>query len=224
LINAQEEERRAVAYDLHDGLTQYVMASHIHMEAYQRAQGAGNASRAAKEFVKGLRYLQDAVVESRRLVSGLRSLALDDLGLAGAVEQLFGEEKERAGWGEAEFIHNLAGRRFQKDLETTVYRVAQEALTNVRKHAGADHVRMILLSEPDAYAMEEHMLLEVRDWGIGFDEAMRSQDYSHVGLQGIAERVSLVNGTYELRSAPGEGTTIRATFPVHLHGPDAETE
>lgn len=224
LINAQEEERRAVAYDLHDGLTQYVMASHIHMEAYQRAQGAGNESRAAKEFVKGLRYLQDAVVESRRLVSGLRSLALDDLGLAGAVEQLFGEEKERAGWGEAEFIHNLAGRRFQKDLETTVYRVAQEALTNVRKHAGADHVRMILLSEPDAYAAEEHMLLEVRDWGVGFDEATRSQDYSHVGLQGIAERVSLVNGTYELRSAPGEGTTIRATFPVHLHGPDAEVE
>lgn len=215
LINAQEEERRAVAYDLHDGLTQYVMASHIHMEAYRRALESENQTRAAKEFEKGLRYLKEAVVESRRLVSGLRSLALDDLGLAGAIEQLFTEEKERAGWQQADLIHNLAGRRFQKNLETTVYRVAQEALTNVRKHAMANRVRLLLLSEKAEGSADEQMLLEVRDWGEGFDEALRSQDYTHVGLQGMAERASLVGGTYEMRSAPGEGTTVRATFPIH---------
>ena len=222
LINAQEEERRAVAYDLHDGLTQYVMASHIHMEAFRRAQEAANQPRAAKEFATGMRYLQDAVVESRRLVSGLRSLALDDLGLAGAVEQLFAEEKERAGWSQAELLHNLAGRRFQKNLETTVYRVAQEALSNVRKHARTDRVQLILLGETAAEPADESLRLEVRDWGEGFDEALRLQDYTHVGLQGMAERVSLVGGAYELRSAPGKGTTVRATFPVHLHGLDMD--
>lgn len=214
LIRAQEEERQAVAYDLHDGLTQYVMASHAHLETFRRAHGSGQEEKAARELDQGLRYLKEAVVESRRLVNGLRTLALDDLGLAGALEQLLVEEKARAGWDEADFQHNIAGRRFDQILETTVYRVAQEALTNTRKHAEAKRVRLLLLSEPGAARESSLLTLEVRDWGIGFDPKQQIEDYQHLGLHSMAERVRLLDGQYALRSAPGEGTAIHAVVPL----------
>ena len=132
LIHAQEEERRAVAYDLHDGLTQFVMAAHAHLESFHRAHRLGNEEKAERDLDQSLRYLKEAVMESRRLVNGLRTLALDDLGLAGALEEAVAEEKARAGWADADMTHNIAGRRFDKSLETAVYRVAQEALTNAR--------------------------------------------------------------------------------------------
>ena len=214
LISAQEEERRAVAYDLHDGLTQYVMASHAHFEAFRRAHAGGNEEKASRELDQGLGYLKDAVVESRRLVNGLRSLALDDLGLAGALEQLVTEEKARAGWKDAEFLHNVAGRRFHIDLETTAYRVAQEALTNVRKHASADHVRLKLLMETPIGSAAAQLALEVRDWGRGFVPEHRANDYNRVGLQSMSERVTLLGGEFTINSRPEDGTTIRAVFPV----------
>jgi signal transduction histidine kinase len=110
LIAAQEEERRAIAYDLHDGLTQYVMAAHSYLDTARQAQEDGHQEKSAEMMEQGMRYLADAVLESRRLVSGLRSLVLDDMGLAGAVYQLCNEEKARAGWEYAELIHNIEGR------------------------------------------------------------------------------------------------------------------
>lgn len=214
LIAAQEEERRAVAYDLHDGLTQFVMASHAHLEAFRRAHADGKEERAARELDQGLRYLKEAVLESRRLVNGLRSLALDDLGLAGALEQLLAEEKARTGWEKADLIHNVAGRRFEKTLETAAYRVAQEALTNARKHAAARQVRVLLLADNEERPQGGRLTLEVRDWGVGFVPEEKAGEQGHIGLQGMIERVSLMGGTFELQSAPGEGTVVRASFPI----------
>lgn len=213
LIRAQEEERRAVAYDLHDGLTQFVMASHAHLESFRRAHATGNDQKAERELEQGLRYLKEAVVESRRLVNGLRSLALDDLGLAGALEQLVAEEKARAQWSDAEFIHNIAERRYDRGLESTAYRVIQEALTNIRKHANAKQVRVVLLEEPDD-TDRPVLSIEVRDWGMGFVPEETARQEAHVGLQGMSERVYLMNGTFEVASVRGEGTSIRAVFPV----------
>jgi len=223
LIAAQEEERRAVAYDLHDGLTQFVMASHAHMEAFRRAHETGKAERASRELEHGIRYLKEAVVESRRMVNGLRSLALDDLGLAGALEQLVTEEKARAGWQNAEFVHNIAGRRYDKNVETTAYRVAQEALTNVRKHAQANRVRLSVLADTAESAGAGRITLEIRDWGRGFNAENRGADYVHVGLQSMHERVNLLGGDYSLRSKSGEGTVIRAVLPA-LESQDIEEE
>jgi signal transduction histidine kinase len=214
LIQAQEEERRAVAYDLHDGLTQYVMAAHAHLESFRRAHEAGKKERAERELDQGMRYLKEAVVESRRLVNGLRSLALDDLGLAGALEQLINDEKKRAQWDDAEFIHNIAGHRFDKALETAVYRVAQEALTNARKHARAARVRLMLVAGTDEQTGHPQLTLEVRDWGCGFVPEEKVGNYSHVGLQSMVERVHLIGGSYTLRSAPGQGTRVKALFPA----------
>ena len=214
LIHAQEEERRAVAYDLHDGLTQYVMASHAHLEAFRRASATGKVEKAERELEQGLRYLKEAVVESRRLVNGLRTLALDDLGLAGALEQMLAEEKSRAGWTDADLAHNIAGKRFDKTLETAVYRVAQEALTNARKHAQAPRIRVLLLEEQNSKIEGKQLTLEVRDWGCGFDPEHSVETSEHVGMQSMIERVRLLDGQYEVRSKPGDGSAIRAVFPI----------
>lgn len=213
LIAAQEEERRAIAYELHDGLTQYVMASHAHLESFRAAWSGPDQDRAARELDRGLRYLKDAVVESRRLVNGLRTLALDDLGLAGAVEQLCAEEKLRAGWIELDFMHNIAGQRYAKVLETAIYRVAQEALTNARKHAKASRVRVLLLQDDDDATRQPVVSLEIRDWGCGFVVDEKTGDYAHVGLQSMIERTSLMGGQYSIESAPTRGTIVKATFP-----------
>ena len=223
LITAQEEERRAVAYDLHDGLTQYVMAAHAHLESFQRAYRNDNRERAEREMEKGLRYLKEAVIESRRMVSGLRLLALDDMGLAGALEQLVREEKNRAGWQDADFLHNITGKRYLKSLETAIYRVAQEALNNARKHAQTGRVRLSLLENRTSPDQPAQLQLEVRDWGKGFVLEEEIGDYAHLGLQGMIERINLMDGTYCVQSAPGEGTTIQAVFPA-LEAQEEENE
>ena len=212
LISAQDDERRAVAYDLHDGLTQFVMAAHMHLETSQIAHHSGNSDKAQRELDKGIHYLKESVLESRRLVNGLRALALDDLGLIGALEQLINEEKARTGWGDVELMHNIVDRRFSKTLESTAYRILQEALTNVRKHAETSRVRIVVLFDDDD--KEHTLLVEVQDWGNGFDTREKANSYRHWGLQGMVERVQLIGGTHEIHSIPGEGTTIRCVFPV----------
>ncbi len=213
LFVAQEEERRTVAYDLHDGLTQYVMAAHAHLETFL-AHYATEDENLEAELRKSIRYLGEAVVESRRMVNGLRSLTLDQMGLTGALEQLLNEEKERVGWEQAELTHNIFQKRFDVALETAVYRVVQEALTNTRKHAHAREVQVTLLLEYDTNSSTTHLLIVVRDNGQGFERRNVAQNDSHVGLQGMAERVRLMGGEYNLTTAPGRGTTIRASFPV----------
>ena len=214
LIHAQEEERRAVAYDLHDGLTQFVMAAHAHLEGFRRAHAAGNEAKAERDLEQGLRYLKEAVTESRRLVNGLRTLALDDLGLAGALEEAVAEEKERAGWADADFVHNIAGRRFDKSLETAVYRVAQEALTNARKHAQTQRVHVLLLEEKESQSEYRHLRLEVRDWGVGFDRDQVLNGAEHVGMQSMIERVRLMEGRFEVTGSIGAGAAVHAIFPI----------
>lgn len=205
LIHAQEEERRAVAYDLHDGLTQLVMASHAHLQAFGRAQSQGQAQRAAREWEKTSRAMEEAVTESRRLINGLRPLALDDLGLELALHQLVDEEAARADW-QVDWNCNLNGERFDKNLETTAYRIAQEALTNARKHAQTARICVVLLRKC------EQLTLQVRDWGVGFSPETVTGEGGRVGLAGMAERARLLDGELQVGSAPGAGTRISASF------------
>lgn len=214
MITAQEEERRAVAHNLHDGLTQYVMAAHAHIESCKRATESGKQERAQLELEQGLSYLKDAVVESRRMVNSLRLLALEDLGLAGALEHLVQEEKSRAGWKEGDFLHNIPGKRYLKALETAIYRITQEALNNARKHAQTDRVSVILLERQISDTHRAVLTLEVRDWGQGFVPGEKAGNTDHLGIQGMIERVSLMDGTCCVQSAPGAGTTVQAVFPA----------
>ncbi|MCW3053305.1 MAG: multi-sensor signal transduction histidine kinase, partial [Chthonomonadales bacterium] len=167
-----------------------------------------------EDLGKGLKYLSQAVLEARRVVNNLRSLALEDLGLTGALEQLLIEEKQRANWVLADLRHNIANRRFEAVLETAVYRVAQEAIGNARKHAETNHVQVSLRSEAATNAVPARLTLEVRDWGKGFEAQTKRKEYDHLGLHSMQEHVNLLHGSFEIFSVPGEGTRIRAVFPI----------
>ncbi len=216
MIAAQEEERRAVAYDLHDGLTQYVMAAQMQFSVFRGALERGEVTFANESlrpaFETGYKYLASSVLESRRLVNKLRSLALDDIGLVGALEQLIAEEKERAGWQETMFTHDVGGERYPQMVETALYRIAQEALTNVRKHAAAKAVQILLTLEAGTDC--DQLCLKVSDNGTGFDPSADSTDCTHIGLHGIAERVRLLQGQLEIVSEPGCGTRLVVRLPL----------
>jgi len=213
-INTLEEERRSVSYELHDGLTQYLMTAHIYLNNFFHRYHNTPEAPVPKELAQGLKYLEQAVGEARRFVSGLRSLELDDLGLVGALERLLGEEKVRADWKEVEFQHDLAGQRFDTALETAVFRVAQEALTNARKYAESSRIQVVLMHSEGIPSSSGAILLEVCDWGKGFDPKKTRESYDHLGMHSMEERVLLMKGRFEMVSAPGQGTRIRAVFPL----------
>jgi two-component system NarL family sensor kinase len=212
-ISTLEEERRAISFELHDGLTQYVMSSFAFFESYAATLDPPDAPLPV-DLQKGMKYLQEAVVEARRMVNGLRSLALDELGLVGALEQLIIEEQERAHWQEAPLIVSAPIPRFDTVLETAAYRVVQEALTNIRKHAEARRVLVRLQVSSEGEGGVARLQVEVRDWGKGFTVEEKREDYDHVGLHSMEERVNLLRGTILIESHPGEGTRVYAEFPI----------
>jgi PAS domain S-box-containing protein len=214
-----EEERRAISFELHDGLTQYVMSSFAFLDSYATVMGDTTNTPMPAELRLGMKCLHEAVVEARRLVNGLRALALDELGLVRSLEQLLLEEQERAGWQEAELIQEALIPRFDTVLETAAYRVAQEALTNIRKHAEATRVQVAFALEPEPDSEGSWLVVEVRDWGKGFTLTEKCRHYDHVGLQSMEERVNLLKGSFRIESSPGKGTRVCARFPV-----DAEIE
>jgi signal transduction histidine kinase len=154
--------------------------------------------------------LGDGIAALRGLISELRPAALDELGLAAAIEGLI---EQQATAGELEIdaeVEIEAGdasdpQRLEPELESTLYRVIQEALTNVVKHAQAERVRLVLRE------FEGRIELLVRDEGLGFEAGEPTEGF---GLLGMQERVELSGGELEIRSRPGDGTEIRAWVPA----------
>ncbi len=211
LITAQEEERRRVAYEVHDGPTQVAIAAHQHFQAFADNHPAGSEVKEG-ELDRALELAQQAVKESRRIIESLRPTALDDSGLATAIRQQI-EDLENEGW-EIDCEETLGEERLSPEVETALFRVAQEALTNVKKHARTTkaHVKLVRLGPGK-------VRLEVRDEGSGFDpQAVSSGDGGgpgeRVGLAGMRERVALLGGELEIESKPGEGTSIVAEVPL----------
>jgi PAS domain S-box-containing protein len=216
LIMTQEEERRRVAYDVHDGLAQTAAAAHQHLQAFARHNPPGSA-RGQEELDEALQLVREVVGEARGVIHDLRPTVLDDFGLAAAVRlqvQTLRSEGLEVGLEEA-----LGDERLPPEVETTLFRVAQEALTNVRKHARAAAVHVVL--ERSGRAIR----LMVRDEGCGFrpDEATRSNGPGQrVGLSGMRERLSLLGGRFDLKSESGSGTTVTAEvdLPTKREDPD----
>jgi signal transduction histidine kinase len=209
LVTAQEDERRRVARDLHDSVGQIVTALALGIESVAAAGPLPPSAVAALGLV---RRSADALSRAvRELGLYLRPVALDDLGLHAALGQLIaGWSTQRPECGLEFQADALANVRLPSEVETAVYRVVQEALTNAFRHARANHVRVVL---------ESHVGLAtatVQDDGTGFDpEASRDPTSGRrLGLAGMRERVALAGGTLEIRSRPGEGTTVVARFPV----------
>jgi PAS domain S-box-containing protein len=204
LIMAQEEERRRVAYDIHDGLAQSAAAAHQHLQAFARHHTICSVED-QEELDEALELVRELVGEARQVIYDLRPTVLDDFGLAAAVRlQVASLRVEGL---QIDLEESLGDGRLPAEVETTLFRVAQEALTNIRKHAEATKARVVLDRPGSA------VRLLVRDEGRGFrpNEATRTNGRGEkVGLSGMRERVSLLGGKFELYSEPGSGTTIEA--------------
>ena len=216
MLIAEEEERRRVAYDVHDGITQMLVASHQRLQIFAEDYQPGSAE-GRKELEKLVELVRQTVTEARRVIADLRPTTLDDFGLATAVRLQI--EEMRAGGYETSYEEALGEERLPITLETTLFRVVQEALTNVRKHAETDRVRVALARRHGA------VLLEVRDWGRGFEPtkvASGGGPGERIGLSSMRERIALLGGGLEIHSELGEGTSVVAEvpLPVVIEGED----
>jgi two-component system NarL family sensor kinase len=201
-----DEERRLLAYDLHNGLAQVIVSAKQHLDTCDDLW-AGDAAGARTELEKGLDRLGRAVVETRLLLATLRPGSLDSLGLVPALRALLDEMRQRTGW-QAELSAELGGDRLPGTVETAVYRIVQEALTNVLKHAKADRVVVGLRRGPG------ELRVEVIDSGTGLPPTPEQQRLRGLGLAGMQERARLVGGTCRVDGLAPAGTRVLVTIPL----------
>jgi len=204
----QEEERRRLAYEVHDGLTQVAVAAYQHLEHFASRHPTGSTV-AEGEIDRALTFVRQTVEEARRVIEGLKPAALDDFGLAKAVKMRVAD-LEAGGW-EVDLEDTLGEERPSREVETPLYRVVQEALTNVRKHACTNKAR-VTLSRRGA-----NIRIEVRDKGCGFTASPAAAVDGmgeRVGLAGMRERVTLLRGKFEVTSNVGSRTSIVAEVPL----------
>jgi two-component system, NarL family, sensor kinase len=205
-IEAQEEERRRVATEIHDGVTQQLVSIWYRLQACGRAL-RGEPGRAEHELSAARDLVDSALEEARSAIYDLRPSLLDDLGLSPSLRALALGQFEREVDLDLQ-IDDVAS--LPPHLEVALYRIAQEALTNVRKHAQASHVKMTL-READS-----HIELQIEDDGCGFasQPSQSQRPPTSFGLTGMAERASLIGGELSLRSTPGHGTVVTVRVPT----------
>lgn len=210
-IEAQEEERRRLAREIHDGPAQILANVVFRIDVGQKLL-ARDPARAATELEQLKALVRRSLQDVRRIIFDLRPMVLDDLGLAPALRDYV------AGFGEsggvaAAFDVSGQERRLPPAVELAGFRVVQEALANVRKHAAAEHVVVRLTFGPAL------LRAEVIDDGAGFDpDAARpagdAGETPHYGLRSMRERVALLGGRLDVRALPGQGTRIVVEFPL----------
>jgi signal transduction histidine kinase len=202
VVEAQELERRRLARELHDETGQALTSILLGLKALEE-RTADEASRAATEELREL--VVSTLQDVRRLAVELRPTALDDFGLVAALERLSGSFAEQTGIS-VDFQTALADERLPEEVETALYRIVQESLTNVVKHARARRVSILLARREGA------VKAVVEDDGRGFDPAELAGD--GFGLVGMRERLALLGGRLEVESGPEAGTTIAAEVPI----------
>jgi signal transduction histidine kinase len=204
IVEGQEIERRRLARELHDETGQALTSVLLGLRALEEAKDEAQLRAAAAD----VRELVVATLQDvRRLAVELRPKALDDFGLVPALERLVQTVVEATGI-DVQLEARLGDERLSPEVETTLYRVVQEALTNVVKHASARTVSVVLVRRGGT------VTALVEDDGSGFDPATVAERPDGIGLAGMRERVALVGGRLTVESAPGSGTTLAVEVPA----------
>lgn len=209
VLKAQEDERRRVSRDLHDVIAQTLTGISLRL-ANLKTESTDSSPRA---FGLKLAQTQRLVLKSVNLVHGfardLRPAVLDDLGLIPALHSLLKSVAARTGLGTRLTAH-AGAEKFDIDRRTVLFRVAQEALTNVVRHAHATRVEVVIAKTPDGFCMT------VKDDGQSFsaEDVLRTGGGQHLGLLGMRERLEMVAGRFTIESSPGKGTVITADLPI----------
>ncbi len=201
----QEDEKKHLARELHDGINQLLVSSQCHLEllAHQldneTLRGHLNKSRQS---------LSTAINEVRHISHKLRPSALDDIGIEAALNTLLQDFRSHSGM-EVEALFDTEPGKLKSEVATTLYRVAQESITNIEKHANASKISVVLQQ------MGNLLQLMIRDDGVGF-HTQQLMSHSGIGLRNMRERVEFIGGEFELVSEPGFGTEI--TVLLNLDG------
>lgn len=216
IVKVQETERQALAQELHDEVGQTLTAIKIHLQAAEQTGGA--APELTAHLDEALLAATRALQQGRGMSLDLRPLQLDELGLAAALRRHAERQAALGGWA-LHFDENIGRQRFAPDLEITCFRVAQEAHTNILRHAAADEVWVALRRRG------AELRLTVRDNGRGFStESALADDKRSFGLTGMSERVATAGGSFEIASSSGAGTTVDAAFPIGNAAPNQTWE
>lgn len=201
LLDLQDQERKLIAYDIHDGLVQELVGAQMLLQSQARGEQSAAVTQASD-------LLRDAINEARRLINGLRPLVIDEHGVVNAIQFLIAEEEKR-GSPEIQFFHRVTFDRLPPLLEGALFRIVQECLTNARRHSESKEVEIWLLEE------NTHLKLTVRDFGRGFD--LKHVPSDRFGLESISKRSQIFGGYSSIESILGEGTTIRVEIPLDGH-------
>jgi signal transduction histidine kinase len=208
----QEEDRRAIARDLHDSVGQALTAIRIQTEVLSTHLALrGGADEASAKVVSSIASATDTTIEEvRRALGRLRPAALDEIGLVAAIARLCDDAEERCGLTLTRRLEDVRG--LPATTETALYRIVQEALTNVSRHArGASAVEVTLAREG------ADVILEIADDGPG---VAQGEGGSGRGVRGMRERAELLGGRFELLGRVPRGTIVRARVPGSLDAPD----
>ena len=216
VFDAQEEERGRVARELHDGISQLLVGVRFALDIARRRLRADDP-RARDNLDQGIDTLSGAIQEVRRISRDLRPGILDDLGLGPALKSLVEDFGERTGV-EVAFSTVPFRNRLDDDAKTALYRVAQEALTNVERHADANNVSI------EVRGHKKGATLRITDDGVGLDQTKDAAPGSGLGLRNMQERIEQLEGTLRVLSSKS-GTVIEATVPLsHLLNPQDQNQ
>lgn len=211
LLQAQEEERKQISRELHDEIAQTLAGINVYL-ATLKTDAAANTKSLGRNIARTQRLVEKSVDIVHRFARALRPTVLDDLGLIPALHSFMKEFTLRTripivftAFAE---IEQLSG-----DKRTVLYRVAQEALTNIAKHARASRIKVSLEKIADTVCME------VNDNGKSFalNRVLLAKRNKRLGIVGMRERVEMVGGSFSVESAPGTGTTVCAGIPFRSH-------
>jgi PAS domain S-box-containing protein len=208
IVRAQEDERRRIARDIHDQIGQQMTALRLNLAAIDQGYGGDGEVREKLELTKAIAERLDADVDF--LAWELRPAALDDIGVAGAMDTFVRQWSKHSGV-EAQFhTTGLDKERLSPESETNLYRIMQEALNNTMKYARASRVDVLLERR------DRQVVLIIEDNGDGFNPNEQASDENDkgMGLIGMRERAALVGGTLQIESRPKEGTTIFVRVPI----------
>jgi PAS domain S-box-containing protein len=209
LVTAQEQERSRIARELHDQMGQHVAALMLDLKALE--EDFRDVAGASRRLQRAHDIAGDIGRDLHRIAWELRPTTLDDLGLRAAISNHAEEWSRRSGIEVQLQFSGLDLQRLDSPIESTLYRIVQEALTNVMKHAQARAVTLVLGRR------DNHVFVIVEDDGRGFDPRALEADRDGVpclGVLGMRERLGLVGGSLEIDSAPGEGTVVIASIPL----------
>lgn len=208
---SQEQERRKIAYDIHDGIAQLMVGAQHHLEVVDHLW-QDDVAVAEDQLGRGRTKLRQAIVETRRLMSQLRPVSLETLGLIPAVQQHLNELGRDAGW-EIDYHAEVSAINLAPDEETALFRIVQEALTNAWKHARTSMVRLSLHTEGEK---DNLLVVHVQDWGIGFEPDRIQSGSQGIGIAGMRERTRQLGGVCSIESRGGRGTTVRLRIPLRF--------